>query len=60
MLIAAISPWRVGLPVCALEFAPMQISEPRVLLVSVWLTIMVLKAAKGHGVPASELRAVLA
>ena len=39
----------------------MQISVPRVLgSVSVWLTIMVLKAAKGQGVPVSELRAALA
>ena len=39
----------------------MQTNEPRELgSVSVWLTIMVLKAAKGQGVPVSELRAALA
>lgn len=50
---AAISPCRVGLPIAELEFAPMQMSFPRGIEVSVWFTTTEPKAAKGQGFPRS-------
>jgi hypothetical protein len=59
LLIATISPWRVGLPVAEFWFTPVQISSPRLLSLEVWLTMAVPKAAKGHEDP-EAVRAELA
>jgi hypothetical protein len=50
LLIATISPWRVGFPIKEFWFTPVQIRSPR-LPVEVWLTMAVPKAAKGQDDP---------
>ena len=59
LLVATISPWRVGLPVKEFWFTPVQISSPRLLSLEVWLTMAVPKAAKGQEEP-EAVRAALA
>ena len=60
LLIATISPWRVGLPVKEFWFTPVQISSPRLSVsLEVWLTIAVPKAANGQDDP-EAVRALLA
>lgn len=58
LLIATISPWRVGFPVKEFWFTPVQIRSPRP-PVEVWLTMAVPKAANGQDDPEAT-RALLA